>query len=99
MRMGVVKALTPTAGGSSRGSIVGTAGQRCPVRLLVLGSHRAQRLPRAAAAPRESGLLLPRGRRRQVHRAAVLEQRTNAYKASVRRFTDEHGIPILQAPP
>jgi DNA-binding transcriptional ArsR family regulator len=30
---------------------------------------------------------------------AVLEQRTNAYKAWVRRFTDEHGIPVLQAPP
>ena len=30
---------------------------------------------------------------------AVLEQRTNAYKAWVRRFTDEHGIAVLQAPP
>ena len=30
---------------------------------------------------------------------AVLEQRTNAYKAWVRRFSDEHGIPVLQAPP
>ena len=30
---------------------------------------------------------------------AVLEQRTNAYKAWVRRFTDEHSIPVLQAPP
>ena len=26
---------------------------------------------------------------------AVLEQRTNAYKAWVRRFTDEHGIAVL----
>ena len=30
---------------------------------------------------------------------AVLEQRTNAYKAWVRRVTDEQGIPVLQAPP
>jgi hypothetical protein len=30
---------------------------------------------------------------------AVLEQRTNAYKAWVRQFTDEHDIPVLQAPP
>jgi hypothetical protein len=30
---------------------------------------------------------------------AVLEQRTNAYKAWVRRVTDELGIPVLQAPP
>jgi len=30
---------------------------------------------------------------------AVLEQRTNAYKAWVRQFTDERGIPVLQAPP
>jgi hypothetical protein len=30
---------------------------------------------------------------------AVLEQRTNAYKAWVRRITDEHGIPVLSAPP
>src|SRR5207302_3051229 len=30
---------------------------------------------------------------------AVLEQRTNAYKAWVRRTADEHGIPVLQAPP
>src|SRR5260221_12972233 len=29
---------------------------------------------------------------------AVLEQRTNAYKAWVRRITDEQGIPILAAP-
>jgi hypothetical protein len=29
---------------------------------------------------------------------AVLEQRTNAYKAWVRRTTEEHGIPILAAP-
>ena len=29
---------------------------------------------------------------------AVLEQRTNAYKAWVRRITDEHGIPVLAAP-
>jgi len=29
---------------------------------------------------------------------AVLEQRTNAYKAWVRRFTEEQGIPILAAP-
>jgi len=29
---------------------------------------------------------------------AVLEQRTNAYKAWVRRTTDEHGIPVLAAP-
>jgi hypothetical protein len=30
---------------------------------------------------------------------AVLEQRTIAYKAWVRQFTDERGIPVLQAPP
>jgi hypothetical protein len=30
---------------------------------------------------------------------AVLEQRTNAYKAWVRRITDEQGIPVLPAPP
>jgi len=30
---------------------------------------------------------------------AVLEQRTNSYKAWVRRVTDELGIPVLQAPP
>jgi len=30
---------------------------------------------------------------------AVLEQRTNAYKAWVRRVTDELGIPVLQGPP
>src|ERR1700680_2513886 len=30
---------------------------------------------------------------------AVLEQRTNAYKAWVRRVTDELGIPVLAAPP
>jgi hypothetical protein len=30
---------------------------------------------------------------------AVLEQRTNAYKAWVRQYTDERGIPVLQAPP
>ena len=30
---------------------------------------------------------------------AVLEQRSNAYKAWVRRVTDELGIPVLQAPP
>jgi len=30
---------------------------------------------------------------------AVLEQRTNAYKAWVRRVTDEFGIPVMQAPP
>jgi hypothetical protein len=30
---------------------------------------------------------------------AVLEQRTNAYKAWVRRVTDEHGIPVVAAPP
>ena len=29
---------------------------------------------------------------------AVLEQRTNAYKAWVRRVTDERGIPVLAAP-
>lgn len=29
---------------------------------------------------------------------AVLEQRTNAYKAWVRRFTEEQGIPVLAAP-
>ena len=29
----------------------------------------------------------------------VLEQRTNAYKAWVRRVTDELGIPVLPAPP
>src|ERR1700694_3641686 len=29
---------------------------------------------------------------------AVLEQRTTAYRAWVRRITDEHGIPILAAP-
>jgi hypothetical protein len=29
---------------------------------------------------------------------AVLEQRTNAYQAWVRRTTDEHGIPVLAAP-
>jgi hypothetical protein len=29
---------------------------------------------------------------------AVLEQRTNTYKAWVRRITDEHGIPVLGAP-
>jgi hypothetical protein len=29
----------------------------------------------------------------------VLEQRTNAYKAWVRRITDEQGIPVLPAPP
>ena len=29
---------------------------------------------------------------------AVLEQRTNAYKAWVRRVTDEQGIPVLAAP-
>jgi hypothetical protein len=29
---------------------------------------------------------------------AVLEQRTNAYKAWVRRFADEHAIPVLAAP-
>jgi hypothetical protein len=29
---------------------------------------------------------------------AVLEQRTNAYKAWVRRMTDERGIPVLAAP-
>ena len=28
----------------------------------------------------------------------VLEQRTNAYKAWVRRVTDEQGIPVLAAP-
>ena len=28
---------------------------------------------------------------------AVLEQRTNAYKAWVRRITDEQGIPVLSA--
>ncbi len=28
---------------------------------------------------------------------AVLEQRTNAYKAWVRRVTDKHGIPVLAA--
>lgn len=30
---------------------------------------------------------------------AVLEQRTNAYKAWVRHITDEQGIPVLQTPP
>jgi len=30
---------------------------------------------------------------------ALLEQRTNAYKAWVRRITDEQGIPVLSAPP
>jgi hypothetical protein len=30
---------------------------------------------------------------------ALLEQRTNAYKAWVRRMTDEQGIPVLPAPP
>src|SRR5882757_5799740 len=30
---------------------------------------------------------------------AVLEQRTTAYKAWVRRVTDEHGIPVLPSPP
>src|SRR2546423_15624566 len=30
---------------------------------------------------------------------AVLEQRTTAYKAWVRRVTDEWGIPVLAAPP
>jgi len=30
---------------------------------------------------------------------SVLEQRTNAYKAWVRQFTDERGIPVLQARP
>src|SRR5260370_12632061 len=30
---------------------------------------------------------------------AVLQQRTNAYKAWVRRVTDEWDIPVLQAPP
>lgn len=30
---------------------------------------------------------------------AVLEQRTNAYKAWVRRITEERGIPVLPAPP
>jgi hypothetical protein len=30
---------------------------------------------------------------------SVLEQRTNAYKAWVRRVTDEQGIPVLPAPP
>jgi hypothetical protein len=30
---------------------------------------------------------------------AVLEQRTNAYKAWVRQFTEQHAIPVLQAPP
>jgi hypothetical protein len=30
---------------------------------------------------------------------AVLEQRTRAYKAWVRRITDEQGIPVLPAPP
>src|SRR5437762_12346652 len=30
---------------------------------------------------------------------AVLEQRTNAYKAWVRRTTDELNIPVLAAPP
>ena len=30
---------------------------------------------------------------------AVLEQRTGAYKAWVRRITDEQGIPVLPAPP
>ena len=30
---------------------------------------------------------------------AVLEQRTNAYKAWVRRVTDELGIPVQAAPP
>jgi hypothetical protein len=30
---------------------------------------------------------------------AVLAQRTNTYKAWVRRFTEEHGIPVLTAPP
>jgi hypothetical protein len=30
---------------------------------------------------------------------AVLEQRTNAYKAWVRRVTDELGIPVMPAPP
>ena len=30
---------------------------------------------------------------------AVLEQRTNAYKAWVRRITDEQGIPVLPSPP
>ncbi len=30
---------------------------------------------------------------------AVLEQRTNAYKAWVRRVADEHAIPVLAAPP
>ena len=29
---------------------------------------------------------------------AVLEQRTNAYKAWVRRVTEEHGIPVVAAP-
>jgi hypothetical protein len=29
---------------------------------------------------------------------AVLEQRTTAYKAWVRRFTQDHGIPVLTAP-
>ena len=29
---------------------------------------------------------------------AVFEQRTNAYKAWVRRITDERGIPVLAAP-
>jgi hypothetical protein len=28
----------------------------------------------------------------------VLEQRTNAYKAWIRRITGEHGIPVLAAP-
>ena len=30
---------------------------------------------------------------------AVLEQRTNAYKAWVRQFNDERGIPVPQARP
>src|SRR5258708_6965274 len=29
---------------------------------------------------------------------ALLEQRTNAYKAGVRRVTEERGIPVLAAP-
>ena len=30
---------------------------------------------------------------------AVLEQRTNAYRAWVRRITEDQGIPVLAAPP
>ena len=48
--------------------------------------------------PREPALLLSRRRRHRRRQVAVLEQRTNAYKAWVESVTEERGIPVVAAP-